>query len=73
MKTFSTRQPRLLILCVSLLVSYASFSAIASSFQHVAADQLCVAQSHRVASNTAGVTTDPVAVTAASAATRVKL
>ena len=34
MKSFSTRQPRFLVLCASVAVSAVLFSGIASTFQH---------------------------------------
>lgn len=44
MKSFSTRQPRFLILCASVAVSGVLFSGIASTFQHAGDSALCMAR-----------------------------
>lgn len=44
MKSFSTRQPRFLVLCASVAVSGVLFSGIASTFQHAGDSTLCMAR-----------------------------
>lgn len=44
MKSFSVRQPRLLVLCASVAVSFVLFSGIASTFQHAGDSALCLAR-----------------------------
>lgn len=44
MKSFSTRQPRFLVLCASVAVSAVLFSGIASTFQHAGDSPLCMAR-----------------------------
>ncbi len=44
MKSFSVRQPRLLVLCTSVAVSFVLFSGITSTFQHAGDSALCMAR-----------------------------
>ena len=44
MNSFSTRQPRIWVLCASVAVSTVLFSGIASTFQHAGSSVLCTAR-----------------------------
>lgn len=44
MKSFSVRQPRLLVLCASVAVSFVLFSGITSTFQQAGDSALCMAR-----------------------------